>query len=62
MTQKDTRTHAQRAEDKTRYNTRRTRAYVLVNLQARAAGMELDDYLDMMEAVKPEAAKTTTSS
>lgn len=53
---KDTRTHTQRAEDKARYNTRRTRAYALVNRQAKAAGMELDDYLDMMEA-KPEAAK-----
>ena len=55
MTQKDTRTHADRAPDKSRYGRRKTRAYALVNRQAKEAGMTIDEYLDSQEA--PEAAK-----
>ena len=55
MTQKDTRTHAQRSEAKSALNTRRTRAYALVNRLAKAAGMTIDEYLDSQEA--PETAK-----
>lgn len=55
MTQKDTRTHTDRAEAKSALNTRRTRAYALVNRLAKAAGMTIDEYLDSQEA--PEAAK-----
>ena len=57
MTKKDIRTHADRKADKTRYTTRKTRAYALVNRLAREAGVDIDEYLDSQELEKPETVK-----
>ena len=57
MTQKDTRTHADRSEAKQRLAERQRRSYALVKLLAMMMNMDVDEYLDYMESGKPEAAK-----
>ena len=54
MTQKDTRTHADRKADKNRLRNRQKLAYAYVKIEAARKGQTVDEFLELN---MPEAAK-----